>query len=71
MRGMYEILESLHATALTPDQKALVKELANVCGTSVQDMKNEINHLIDLEADGDTIRVDEVRAIIFKAGTDY
>ncbi|MCR5670751.1 MAG: hypothetical protein K6G10_07065 [Butyrivibrio sp.] len=70
MQEMYKILEELQATALTPDQMALVKRLANTCGSNAQNVKNEILSLIDLEVNTDTVDVNEIKSIIMRAGND-
>ena len=65
-----EIIEALQNTNLTREQAMLVKQLANTSGTCVKNIKDEINFLLEQEADGDVIRVDVVKELIARAGNE-
>lgn len=68
MMQISEIIEALQNTNLTQEQAMLVKQLANTSGTCVKNIKDEINFLLEQEADGDMIRVDVVKELIARAG---
>ena len=70
MMKVDEIIQALQKTNLTPEQSVLVKQLANTSGSNVRDIKSEILFLLEQESRGDTIKVDEVKSIIARAGND-
>lgn len=70
MMQISEIIEALQNTSLTQEQAMLVKQLANTSGTCAKNIKDEINFLLEQEADGDMIRVDVVKELIARAGNE-
>ena len=70
MKQISEIIEKLQSTALTPEQAALVKQLANMSGSYAKNIKDEIYFLLEQETSGDSIKVDDVKAIIARAGSE-
>ena len=70
MMQISEIIKALQNTNLTQEQAMLVKQLANTSGTCVKNIKDEINFLLEQEADGDMIRVDVVKELIARAGNE-
>ena len=69
MREAQDIIKELQGTALTDNQKSLLKELSNTLGGKISQIKEEIIRDIELEAGNrQEMSVSEIKGVIMMAG---